>query len=163
MSGSDNANPGIFISYGSLTQNGLWKNLEFPYILNSFEITANLTVENGSVLKMTPYALISILNGGGLIMDGTQSAPITITSEKDTPLAGDWLEFDFFASSNNNNRFSHTNIMYGGGGGYGAVWIDDGAYLELDHVTFSHNETCDVSLYNITDMSTSNSSYSVCN
>ena len=162
MTGTNNETPSIEITYGTLRHDAMWKHWEFPYSVNSVTITAEVTVEAGSTLLMVPDALISINDGGSVILDGRQNARITVTSEKGNPLAGDWAEFDIYSTSNNNNRFSYADIMYGGGYGYGAVWLDDGAYLELDHVTFSHNEQCDMRLYTGSEVVASNTSYLVC-
>ena len=163
LTASENEHPSIEVSYGRLSSNGTWKNLALPYSINNMHINAIVTVEAGTTLWMVPDALITINDSGSLILDGTATASITVTSEKGTPLAGDWQEFDFYATSNNNNRFSYTNIMYGGGGGYGAVWLEEGAHLTLDHVTFSNNEQCDLHFASFSDVVIGSSTYNSCN
>lgn len=42
------------------------------------------------------------------------------------------------------NVLTSTDVKYGGGAGYGALWLSSDAEVALDHVTFTENETCDV-------------------
>lgn len=42
--------------------------------------------------------------------------------------------------------FRYADITFGGGMDTGALWIDSGAELTLDHVSFSSNGPCDVTV-----------------
>ena len=77
---------------------------------------------------------------------GAEGNRVTVTSSKAAPAAGDWTEIDIYNTASNNCRFQYADILYGGGDGtYGALWVDGGVTVELDHVTFEDNEACDVS------------------
>jgi len=145
---------GIEVSNGSrVSADGVWKELGVPYLLTigldlATDVgSAIVTVEAGTTLLMGSDRYISVGTNGGLTLAGTADAHVTISSQKAAPAAGDWSEIDVYADANGPaNVFTFTDIEYGGGADYGQIWLDDGAALRLDDVTFSHgaDPSCDV-------------------
>ncbi len=143
--------PGTFTGNGTqavkltgttLSVSDTWRPIGVPFVAQSFAVntdsgSATLTVEAGTTIKMEPGAEISVGQNGGLTLAGTAGAPVTITSSKSTPAAGDWTEIDFYGDSiDASNVISHAVIEYAGGTGtYGALWIDDGASVEINNTT----------------------------
>lgn len=127
--------------------NGTWKKLGAPFnIYSNIYITAStLTVEAGVIIMMQPNGNISVRDSGALKLTGSSTDKVTITSAKAGPAAGDWDYIEIKqTSSNANNVFTYADIKYGGNGGYGQLYVESGATVKLDHVTFSNGETCDV-------------------
>ena len=145
---------GIEVSTGSsVSADGTWKELGVPYVLTAgLDLatetgSAVVTVEAGTTLLMGPDRSITVGTNGGLTLAGTADAHVTVTSQKAAPAAGDWYEIDVYADANGPaNVFTFTDLEYGGGAGFGQIWLDDGAMLRLDDVTFSDgaDPACDV-------------------
>ncbi|HNT27062.1 MAG TPA: hypothetical protein PKH10_02685, partial [bacterium] len=135
---------------------GLWKELGIPYELEGLSFRESVTVEAGTTILIEPNEIINIAEGGSLILDGTADKRITVKSSKTTPAAGDWNYFGFYNTSSNDNRFSYADIMHGGSGNYGQIWVEQDATLTLEHVVFSEGDTCDIdadedAILNVTD------------
>jgi hypothetical protein len=138
--------PAIEIRGGALTDDQTWKALDIPYIVASRTgIEGALQIEPGTVVQVGPGVIIDVDNGGTIQASGTSEAPVTFTSSKASPASGDWGRFDIWESSGNANEFTYTTIEYGGSDPtYGAMWVDAGANVSLDNVTFSNNDGCDI-------------------
>ncbi len=101
----------------------------------------SLTV-TGGVLKVDPCSkivisnngILSIRDNGALSLSGTEDGPILITSSKSSPQAGDWNQIEFYPSGDSgNNKLDHVVIEYGGGGSYGAIWLEEGAQAAISN------------------------------
>jgi len=145
----------IHVYGGEVATDQTWAALGVPYVIETtVGVTADtgsahLTLAAGTTLAFDEEAGPAVGNLGGLTAVGTTTDPITFTSAKATPAAGDWTEIDIYAVSNGpQNVFTFTDISYGGGDNYGQVWLDDGAALQVDNVAFANGaaSTCDVYL-----------------
>ena len=84
-------------------------------------------------------------------------------SAKSSPAAGDWARFDLWASSTSANVFRHATVRHGGRAAqYGALWVQGGATVELDTVTFEANGVCDVSAEETAAVIASGTSFTGC-
>lgn len=118
-----------------------WQKFDAPYVLDnglSVESTSGsaiLTLGTGVTVKLAAAQSIELNGNGGLVLDGAK-----ITSAKSPPAAGDWGYIEVNqASVNAANSFKNAVIEYGGGQGYGAVWLEDGASLEMTNTHVEHS------------------------
>ncbi len=120
---------GIEVATGDVEATGTWRNQGIPYILKgSTSIHADqgayLTIESGTTVKMGTGCHIAIANNsqpGGLIADS-----VVFTSAALSPQAGDWDGIWFYSNSTDAQcRLTRCRIEYGGGDGYGNIWIED--------------------------------------
>lgn len=138
--------PPIEVRGGTVSDDQTWTDLGLPYMVSGgVEIEGALQVEAGTVVQLGPDVLVDVFEGGTIQANGTSEAPVVFTSSKASPAAGDWARFDIWASSGNANEFTYTTIEYGGSDPqYGAIWVEGGATVTLDNVTFSDNDGCDI-------------------
>ncbi len=151
---------GIELTQGGsdvLSRDATWRNHGVPYLLlqglllQTTSGSAHLTVEAGATLQVGPNEVIWARANAGLTLAGTAEAHVTVTSSRAGPSPGDWGRIGIDGEANGSqNVFTFTDIMYGGFEDHGQVWLDVGARLELDDVTFSNGaaSTCDVYLSN---------------
>ncbi len=137
----------VLVGYGGAA-NGTWKKLDVPYVIKDhlYVTGSTLNIEAGTVIKMEPESFINVKDSGALKLNGISGNKVTITSSKSGPAAGDWRYIEIESTSSNaNNAFTYADIMYGGGSNdWGQLYVNDGATIKLDHVTFSNGQTCDV-------------------
>ncbi|MCX7958174.1 MAG: hypothetical protein N3B13_03935 [Deltaproteobacteria bacterium] len=160
---ADNSANTILVRGGSNEKDGKWKNTGIPYEVKQYiYIKANIEVEEGTTILMSPDTKLLVSDKGSLRLKGTQSSNITIKSAKTSPAAGDWFEIDIYSSANNNNTWDFVNVMHGGGDDYGQVWIDKGITLTLNNCKFSDGKNCDIYIENGGNVVNNNSAYKVC-
>ena len=138
--------PPVEVRGGTVSTDQTWKQLGLPYLISGdMAINAALQIEPGTEVQVGPELVIDVEDSGTIQANGTSEAPVLFTSSKASPAAGDWARFDIWATSGNDNAFTYTTIEYGGSDPtYGAMWVEDGATVTLDNVTFSENDGCDV-------------------
>lgn len=152
----------VHVNGSNPTVGGLWKNLGIPYELEGLNFKAEVTIEAGTTLLIMPNEIIDVSDNGALILDGTADKRITVKSSKTSPAAGDWNYIGIYNTSSSSNRFSYVDIMHGGSGGYGQVWLDGGATLTLEHTIFSEGQTCDIDTDTDAILDVTDSTYTVC-
>lgn len=142
-----NAVDGILLTAGAVTQSQTWLAHDAPYVATfGFSVeteagSAQLTVDPGATIQMGSGSILQVGNNGGLTMVGTADKPITLTSSKSSGAPGDWLEIDVFsASADDLNRLDHVVIEHAGGGGYGQVWVEDGASIAIRNTTIRNGD-----------------------
>jgi hypothetical protein len=69
---------------------------------------------------------------------------IYLTSNSATPNPGDWAGIDFFEGTRTTSRFSYCEINYGGLDIYGAVNLDWGGSILMDHTTIKNSLGCGI-------------------
>lgn len=138
-----NAGNGLEIRPGTLTVNGVWRNIDIPYV-----VLGAIQVKDGAVLTLAPGVIVKFSNDayfdifGAFKAIGTTDKKITFTSIKDdsvggdtnndetstTPAAGDWTYIGFKESSNDaNSVLEQVVIRYAGeyqGRNYGAIHLE---------------------------------------
>ena len=140
-----------------------WTNQNIPYTIEGgLRIGAEvpgvqLTIEPGTVIKFYEGANFQIAywgnHYGSLIANGTTEEPITFTSAKPAPTAGDWDGFFFYEGSSNciiNNCF----INYAGDTGVSdaALFLTDaGSPLTLSNTHISNSASNGISVDNDTN------------
>lgn len=158
----------VDIQYDTVDHTCTWLDLGVPFATAGFRIetatgAADLTLAAGVELQMKPDAGIIVSDNGSLALAGTAADPVRITSSKSSPAAGDWDEIDIYSGSTGaKNVFTYAEIEYGGGAGYGQLWVGNGAAVHLDHVTFSQGQTCDVDAESGATVNATSSPYAAC-
>jgi|GEM_PF-755110 len=100
-------------------------------------LRATLTVEACSVIKMPIGGKIVVTDNGALKLIGRADCPITLTTSKSVGSPGDWDSIEFYQTSTGpENILQHTVLEYGGDDTYGAVWIQEGASVEISNSVF---------------------------
>jgi hypothetical protein len=158
---TNNGTNGIGVYEGTITANGTWTSVNYPYVLNS-----DITVAEGASLTISPGVVVKGLDNTRLIINGVlkaQGSPterIVFTSIKDDTHGGDtnadgstsapapndwgWIEFTD-TSVDSENLLEYTTILYGGKDNwsyanryYGAVRLIS-ASPTISNSTFSYN------------------------
>lgn len=143
---------GVMISGGKVEHDATWLDLGVPYVAEGgFSVgtatgSANLAVSAGTMILLGDGGDIRVQTNGSLTLDGTAEAPVLVDSAKSSPAPGDWDEIRFEDGSiGPNNVLRHTTIAHGGGSYYGMLWVQNGAELTLDSVTFdAPGDGCDI-------------------
>lgn len=104
-------------------------------VKNSFSLKGTLTLAKCTTVLLPPGGIVSVMDNGALKAEGTADCPVTLRSVKNSPAAGDWSRIEFQRTSSNDSLLAHTHVLHGGSE-YGALWVDEGASLGLDAVTF---------------------------
>lgn len=151
----------VYVHDGTIISAGTWKNISVPYVIDTLNVNESLTVMDGTVIKVNPDMNIAIFDNGELILKGTAANHITIKSSKTIPAPGDWERIEIFNTSSNGSKFTYTDIMHGGGGDYGQLWIGIDSKIALNNVVFSQGKTCDITNEN-EDQEFVGSEYTVC-
>jgi hypothetical protein len=121
----------------------IWYPSGNPHIvMNRLAIGDNgkLTIMPGCIVKFATGAGFTVGNTtpGELIAIGKADSIIYFTSDATTPNPGDWEGFDFFGETRSTTRFSYCDISYGGFADYGAVNLDWGGTIQMDHTTIKN-------------------------
>ena len=143
---------------GSLAADATWS----PASCSSYLVTGSVVVPPGVRLTVEPGttvrfdSLAALLVQGTLVARGTPSSPITFTSSKALPSAGDW-GYVYFADSSADATFDadgtytggsivqHAIVEYAGGAG-GAALSAENAFPHVDHDTIRNNKGAGVSV-----------------
>ncbi len=145
-----NEKEGIYVVRSEVLGNVSWVDNGVPYMIHKgIDVAgdsspAELSLKEGVTLLMGADQGIYVRSNGKLFMDGTEAAPVIITSAMTTKTPGDWNEIDLYSVG---NRWTNAEISFGGGGDYGQVWIEMDASLILEDVTFSESGddiNCDI-------------------
>jgi len=111
-----------------------------------------LTIEPGTTIKFYENAKIELAYWGNhfasLIANGTSAEPITFTSAKPVPTAGDWNGI-WFNEGTSNSVINHCIIDYAGGTSewYGAIYMNDaGSPLTLSNTLISNSSSNGISV-----------------
>jgi hypothetical protein len=108
-------------------------------ISNDISVNSNLTIDAGAIIIMEAGASITIEETGYISAIGTASNPIVIKGETET--AAFW-EGIGIKSNNPNNKLIHCTVKDAGGywgWGEAAVFLGDGAKLEMNNSTISNS------------------------
>ena len=121
------AEPATFVSG---VQSGTWTLAGSPYIVTgnvSVLPATALTIQAGVKVRVRPG--LYILTNGTLVTQGTQAQPVIITADADTaggsPVPGAWTAV--FVNSGAIVDFNHTDVHYGGAGGWANLATSSGA------------------------------------
>jgi hypothetical protein len=99
-----------------------------------------LTIMPGCIVKFAAGAGFTVGNttSGELIAIGKVDSIIYFTADATTPNPGYWAGFDFFGETRATTRFSYCDINYGGSADYGAINLDWGGTIQMDHTTIKN-------------------------
>ena len=139
---SPNTVEGIQLDGPTVSRDQTWRAHDAPYVvLNSFRVesatdTARLTIAAGATVQMDPFTGITVAENGGLKLAGSADAQVVVTSNEDSPAAGDWSNLEFQEGSlSTDNALTNTVVEYGGGGLAGVVAVGDGASVAISSST----------------------------
>jgi hypothetical protein len=107
---------------GSVSRSQTWANPGAPYVINGqvavgSATSPTLTIAAGTVFRFGPEGTLDIGAydlEGGLIVDGTATAPVLFTADSATPQPGHWQGVVLATRTSSNTRISHATIEYGG-------------------------------------------------
>jgi len=130
--------PGITLFSAVVDHDATWLTHDEPWMaddgftVGDGENDARLSLGAGAVLAFGDGVEIAVRERGALAVRGTADAPALLTTTKSTGAPGDWGGIAYYAGSiDADNVLQHTAIRYGGGLGFGAVWVDSGASVSI--------------------------------
>ncbi len=120
---------------GPITQDTIWTLVNSPFMLSN-NVTvypyATLTIESGVEVRFGENFCLVI--NGRIIADGVEDKPIRFTSNKLTPMKGDWGTIQINGAQP--SLFAHCIIEYGTNG----ITLDAGSLSILDSIVKSNSE-----------------------
>lgn len=124
-----------------ITEPVVWKTGNIYYINDVIRVSANVTIEPGTVVKFSNGAYLDIAYWDGeiatIIARGTADKPIVFTSASSMPAMGDHNGINLFAGARN-CEFEFCIFEYGGNTDYyGTLYIED-AEVKVNNCTFRH-------------------------
>jgi hypothetical protein len=135
--GSFTSDVPISVTTTNLMNDATWKDFGTPYVMSNgtLDIQAELTVAAGVTIKLPANAGITVDTDGALITQGTTDKPVTFTSAKNAPAAGDWYQINFGTNASNNSLLTNTIVEYGGSSGYPSIQVTSSSSAGFDGVT----------------------------
>ncbi|MFO7676164.1 MAG: Ig-like domain-containing protein [bacterium] len=136
-----NAKDAIYVESGSIRETGTWPSHGVPYLLGgSLSVSGDegiyLTIGRGSTVMLGTDVHVAI---GQSTPGGLKADSVTFTSASASPQRGDWEGLWFYERATDAEcRLTNCRIQYGGGDGYGLLWIDD-AVPTITGCHFAHS------------------------
>jgi hypothetical protein len=133
---------GTFEINEDITVPEVWKTGSIYIVKDVIRVSANLTIEPGTVIKFADGAYLDIAYWNGevvtLLARGTSDKPIVFTSASPMPAAGDHNGVNLYAGARN-CEFEFCVFEYGGKSDYyqGSLYIED-AKVKVNNCTFRH-------------------------
>ncbi|OJT22112.1 hypothetical protein BO221_25615 [Archangium sp. Cb G35] len=118
---------------GNVSRSQTWPNLDIPYVVTA-EIHVRdattpptLTLSSGTVLRFGSGSAFFVGSDtpGGLVVNGTATAPVVFTADSASPLPGHWKGVHLVYHSSSPSSISHAVIEYAGASG-GLFWMGNG-------------------------------------
>lgn len=109
---------GIDVNDGGISTPITWKKQTVPYYINvGIDINANLTIQEGTIMKFGSNGTIDVgyINNAVLTAVGSAANPIIFTSSATTPAAGAW-EGIYLWDNSDNTIFNYCEFQYAGKG-----------------------------------------------
>ncbi len=145
---SGNSPNAIEVFDASVTTTQTWRNEGVPYV-----VSADVNITSGAVLTLEPGLMIRFGSGfgfsigafvaggdGGLYAVGTSAAPIVLTSNQTSPVAGDWDGLSFAPNTiDASTRLDYVVIEYGGAGGNNSNIRLNNAAFPIQHSTIRNS------------------------
>jgi hypothetical protein len=133
----------IELAGGTISTNTQWQNLGATVaVTDNLRVegpsTPALTIAAGSVFKFATDIefWIGYSNSGSLIVNGTATAPVTLTSLNASPKAGDWVGIVVWTGS---ATFNYATIAYAGSDKGNLSVVGDTASLTVQNSTISNS------------------------
>jgi hypothetical protein len=131
----------------AVTTSQTWLNEGVPYVIT----TADITLQNGSILTLEPGVQMRFSTGiglnvglgastGGLFAVGTVAEPIVFTSNQASPAPGDWKGLNFTNSTiDASTQLGYVIVEYGGAGTNNSNIRIDNANFPIQHSTIRNS------------------------
>jgi hypothetical protein len=143
--------PGITVRSAVVDHDATWLTHDEPWMaedgfaVGGTDDDARLSLGAGAILALGDNVELAIRERGAFAMRGTAEAPALLTSTKPEGAPGDWASLSYFAGSiDADNALVFTTVAYGGGAGFGAVWVDSGASVAIENSTIRDSADCGV-------------------
>ncbi len=132
---------------GTLTENTTFTSGDTTTVVGDLTVQAGvtLTIESGAIVEVGGNYSITI--NGVLDANGTDSAPVTITSGQSDPSPGDWKGLSFTSTVAESSVLEHVEIKHASTG-ISANGISSGAALQLQPVTIEQTSSDGLSVTN---------------
>lgn len=158
-SGSDCALPPFQVHEGSINPVGeTWGRCGSPHIVKgTFSVEGEsspiLSIQEGAVVRFAEGASIKVgwSEPGGLMVYGTEKAPVTFTADTSGPQPGFWEGIRFGTQAlQNNSSIEYAKVEYAGTSEAGAILVDasEGKQVEviMKNVTLENNRYAGIQL-----------------
>lgn len=158
----------ILINQPTITEDATWTKGNVYIIDQTIVVEAALTIDPGTIIKLTTGSRIDISDMGGSIMaEGTSSSHIVFTSAADDskggdtdnsanpPQKGDWTAVQIFSVAG--NSFVYCDFYYGGNGSADydpMLWFSIDSSAVVDHCTFAHSAHAGLNVTNADPVTT---------
>jgi len=132
---------------GTLTEDTTFTSGDTTTVVGDLTVQAGvtLTIESGAIVEVDGNYAITV--NGVIDANGTDSAPITITSGQSGPSPGDWKGLSFTGTVAESSVLEHVEIKYASTG-ISANGISSGAALQLQPVTIEQTSSDGLSVTN---------------
>jgi hypothetical protein len=117
----------------TLTEDTTWSGVHV--VGNNVQVHGLLTIEPCTVVKFMPGDRLYVTQEGAVHAIGEPDRPITFTSDRRTPAAGDWSSIVVWYDASNDSTFQHVIVEYAKTG----ITIDAGATADLSDVVVRHS------------------------
>jgi len=121
---------------GEILQNETWHARDNPHVID-YDVSvrnATLTIEPGCLVKFQPGAWLycGYVDEGAIVANGSADSMIVFTSNRWTPLPGDWQSVGIYDYALPSTRFSYCRFEYGGPSGSSTIVVSN-AGVSFDH------------------------------
>jgi len=130
---------------GIITQSETWAAANNPHL-----VAGDIEIDSGAVVTIEPGCIVYFIEGrriragysspGGLVADGTPEQKIRFTSMMPDTTPGIWDGLTFSANCLSSSILDNCIIEFGGGNGYGDVYVDGGA-VSITNCTIRRSAT----------------------
>jgi len=135
--GSVTSDVPIAVDTTAVATDATWQDFGVPYRMDgTLTVNAKLTLAAGVTVEFPANSNVNVDNMGSLVTLGTTDKPVTFTSAKAKPLAGDWGYVYFGQNAGNETQLTNTIIEFGGANYY-ALDVASNATAGFDTVTIS--------------------------
>lgn len=166
----------VLVVYGRIHNSDIssdetWTKRDSPHwvMKNNLYVSSStgptLTIEAGAEVRFHSGNKMTIGRSsqpGALVVAGTEEDRVLITSNAESPSAGDWAGIQFARSVTKDTRISHTTIEYCGADSFGAcLKVDNGGQIGVDNVSVRESASHGLELSGSSSFSSTSTNLSV--
>lgn len=132
----------VFNNNNKVSAAATWNNLKVPYLVRDrFFVEAALTIAAGVTIRFPQDRGMIVKVAGSIVTNGTAAEPVVLKGQNEVA-TGYWQGLRI-ESNSTTNTLTHTTVMHAGVPTWtgspdsdAALYIDNGARIALDNVTF---------------------------